>query len=310
LTEPKIIDTKMHGKDGITGAFLLQGATTTLIETGPLSSFDAVTAGLRTHGVERLDWIVVTHIHLDHAGAAGALTKVFPEARVAVHTVGAPHLVDPSKLWASAARIYGGKMEHLWGGVEPVPEDRLVMLDDGDRVDLGDRTLTAYDTPGHARHHHTYLDDATGIAFVGDALGVRLRDVGIVRPATPPPEFHLDQAVHSIDRIRGIEAQSLWLTHYGAANAGRHALDVAGACDAAIDSLQTWAKLIREARVESRDPSVVTKSVRDAIRHAQEERLAPEDLDRMEQTTSYSMNVAGYLRYFDKTEPLARGLGT
>ena len=302
MVEPQVIDTKMHGKDEITGAFLLQGATTALVETGPLSSFDTVMAGLRSHGVDRLDWIVVTHIHLDHAGAAGALTKVFPEARVAVHKVGAPHLVDPTKLWSSAARIYGDQMERLWGGVEPVSESRLVVLEDGDRVDLDDRTLTAYDTPGHARHHHTFLDDHTGIAFVGDALGVRLRDVGIVRPATPPPEFDLEEAVRSIDRIRSIGAQSLWLTHYGAANEGRDPLDVDGACDAAIDSLQTWAKLVREARAESRDPEVVTKAVKDRVRDADEGRLAPEDTERMEQTTSYSMNVSGYMRYLDKTE--------
>lgn len=305
MAEPHVIDTKMHGKDGITGAFLLQGATTALIETGPLSSFDTVMAGLRSHGVERLDWIVVTHIHLDHAGAAGALTKVFPEARVAVHRAGAPHLLDPAKLWASAARIYGDQMERLWGGVEPVPGNRLVVLEDGDRVELDDRTLTAYDTPGHARHHHTFLDDSTGIAFVGDALGVRLQDVGVVRPATPPPEFELDEAVRSIDRVRGIGARSLWLTHYGAANAGRDALDVDGACDAAIDSLKTWAKLIQEARVESRDPEVVTKAVQGGIRDAHEGRLTPEDTERMEQTTSYSMNVSGYMRYFDKTETTA-----
>jgi glyoxylase-like metal-dependent hydrolase (beta-lactamase superfamily II) len=303
LTDPKVIDTRMHGKDGITGAFLLQGATTALVETGPLSSFDTVMAGLRRHGVDRLDWIVVTHIHLDHAGAAGALARVFPEARVAVHKVGAPHLVDPTKLWTSAARIYGDQMESLWGGVEPVPESRVVVLEDGDRLELGDRTLTAYNTPGHARHHHTFLDDSTGIAFVGDALGVRLQDVGIVRPATPPPEFELEEAVRSIDRIRGIGARALWLTHYGAANAGRDALDVDGACDAAIGSLQTWAKLVREARAESRDPDVVTKFVTDAIRDAHEGRLAPDDIERMEQTTSYSMNVSGYMRYFDKTEP-------
>jgi glyoxylase-like metal-dependent hydrolase (beta-lactamase superfamily II) len=305
VVEPEVIDTKMHGRDGITGAFLLQGATTAIIETGPLSSFDALMAGLRDRNVDGLDWIVVTHIHLDHAGSAGALCRVFPDTRVAVHPVGAPHLVDPSKLWASAARIYGDEMERLWGGVEPVPDDRLVVVKDGDRVELGDRTLTAYDTPGHARHHHAYLDDATGIAFVGDALGVRLRDVGIVRPATPPPEFYLDEAVRSIERIRGIGARSLWLTHYGAADRGRDPLDVDDACDAAIESLQTWAKLVREARAESRDPEVVTKAVRDGIRELAESRLAPKDIERMEQTTSYSMNVSGYMRYLDKAEPSA-----
>jgi glyoxylase-like metal-dependent hydrolase (beta-lactamase superfamily II) len=302
LKKPIVIDTKMHGKDGITGAFLLQGATTALVETGPKSSFDVVMAGLRAHGVEHLDWIIVTHIHLDHAGAAGTLARVFPGARIAVHRVGAPHLVDPRKLWASATRIYGDQMDRLWGGIDAVPEERLVVLDDGDRVDLGDRSLVAYDTPGHARHHHTLLDDATGIAFVGDALGVRLSDIGVVRPATPPPEFHLEQAVQSIERIRGLGAKSLWLTHYGAADSGRDPLSVDAACDGAIAALRMWEKLVRDARADDRDLDVIVKSVAEGVRGVQEERLHPEEIERMEQTTSYSMNVSGYMRYLDKAD--------
>src|ERR687891_701910 len=212
---PIVIDTKMHGGDGITAAFLLRGRQTALIETGPKSSYPVVRAGLDDLGVDRLDWIVVTHIHLDHAGAAGTLARDFLEATVAVHRVGALHLVSPAKLWASAGRIYGDEMDRLWGGIDPIPEDRIRSLDDGDEIDLGDRRLLAVDTPGHARHHHAFVYDSTGIALCGDALGVRLPDVGVVRPATPPPEFNLELAIASIEKIRSVGATSLWLTHFG-----------------------------------------------------------------------------------------------
>ncbi|MEA2461585.1 MAG: hypothetical protein QOH90_1762 [Actinomycetota bacterium] len=155
----KIIDTKMHRRDGITGAFLVQGDQSALVEAGPKSSLPHVLAGLRENGVDALDWIIVTHIHLDHAGAAGSLAREFPRAKVAVHEIGAPHLVDPTKLWASASRIYGDKMEQLWGGIDPIPEDRIHPLGDGDKIELGGRTLQAIETPGHARHHHAILDD-------------------------------------------------------------------------------------------------------------------------------------------------------
>ena len=300
--DPIVIDTKMHGRDGITAAFLLRGEQTALIETGPKSSYPVVRAALRDLRVDRLDWIIVTHIHLDHSGAAGTLANDFPEATVAVHTVGAPHLVSPAKLWASAGRIYGDQMDRLWGGIDPIPEQRILTLDDGDEIDLGDRLLQAVDTPGHARHHHTFVDDATGIAFCGDALGVRLPDVGVVRPATPPPEFHLEDTVKSIERLRAIAPSSLWLTHFGAANKGQSALDVDGACDAAISSLRKWEEWVRAARTRSTDVDTVTSEVRHSARSDMESALAPEDAERMEETTSYRMNVSGYMRYIDKSE--------
>ena len=299
---PIVIDTKMHGGDGITAAFLLRAEQTALIETGPKSSYPVVRAALHDLGVDHLDWIIVTHIHLDHAGAAGTLAHDFPDAKVAVHTVGAPHLVSPAKLWASAGRIYGDQMDRLWGGIDPIPEERILTLDDGDEIDLGDRRLVAVNTPGHARHHHSFLDDSTGIAFCGDALGVRLPDVGVVRPATPPPEFHLEDTVKSIERLRGISPSALWLTHFGAADIGPDPLDVDAACDAAIASLRKWEEWIRSARTKSTDLDEVTAQVRTSARSDMESAVAPEDAERMEQTTSYRMNVSGYMRYIDKSE--------
>ena len=299
---PIVIDTKMHGGDGITAAFLLRAEQTALIETGPKSSYPVVRAALQDLGVDHLDWIIVTHIHLDHAGAAGTLAQDFPEATVAVHPVGAPHLISPAKLWASAGRIYGDQMDRLWGGIDPIPEERVMTLDDGDEIDLGDRRLVAVDTPGHARHHHSFLDDSTGIAFCGDALGVRLPDVGVIRPATPPPEFHLEDTVKSIERLRAISPSAMWLTHFGAADIGPVPLDVDAACDAAIASLRKWEEWIRSARTKSTDLDDVTAQVRNSARSDMESAVAPEDAERMEQTTSYRMNVSGYMRYIDKSE--------
>jgi glyoxylase-like metal-dependent hydrolase (beta-lactamase superfamily II) len=301
-SEPTIIDTRMHSHAGITGTFLVRGDKTALIETGPQSAVANVIEGLRGAGVESLDWIAVTHIHLDHAGAAGTLAREFPESTVAVHEIGAPHLVEPSKLWSSAARIYGDDMERLWGGIEPLPKERLRVLEDGDKIDLGGRSLQAVETPGHARHHHAYLDDTTGIVFTGDALGVRLPDVGVPRPATPPPEFDLDDAIASIERIRGLGASALWLTHFGPSDEGARPRDVADMCDAGIAALRQWAEWVTSARVTTRDLDEAAAIVKRTATVLIEDGLDQAALERMEDTTSYRMNTWGYMRYLDKRD--------
>ncbi|MDQ4142271.1 MAG: MBL fold metallo-hydrolase [Actinomycetota bacterium] len=302
MTQPITIDSKMHGLEGITGTFLVRGEKTALIETGPKSTVDNVLGGLEQNGVEHLDWIVVTHIHLDHAGAAGTLAQRFPEAKVAVHPVGAPHLVDPSKLWKSASRIYGDGMEDLWGGIDPIPNERILVIEDGSEIDLGGRRLRALETPGHAYHHHAYLDDATGAMFTGDALGVRLPEVGVVRPATPPPEFHLEKAVQSIRRIRDIGPTSLWLTHFGPHDEGERTLTVDDFCESSIEALQTWDTWVTEARRESSGLEEIATQVQARARRALEGGLQESAVKRMERTTSYWMNTSGYMRYQDKKE--------
>ncbi|MDQ3985186.1 MAG: MBL fold metallo-hydrolase [Actinomycetota bacterium] len=302
MTEPTIIDTKMHGRDGITGSFLVRDEKTALVETGPKSSVEHVFEGLRSAGIDHLDWIVVTHIHLDHAGAAGTLAREFSDATIAVHPVGAPHLIEPSKLWASAARIYKDEMEQLWGGIDPIPEERVHVLEDGDKIDLGGRSLQAIDTPGHAYHHHAYLDDSTGTLFCGDALGVRLPEVGIVRPATPPPEFHLEKAIESIRRIAQLRPESLWLTHFGPHDRGERTTGVEEFCDQAVESLRRWESWVRAAREQTSDLDEAAKIVQANATQALEQHLGEDSVDRMEQTTSYWMNTWGYMRYLDKVE--------
>jgi glyoxylase-like metal-dependent hydrolase (beta-lactamase superfamily II) len=286
----------MHGFPGITGAFVVRGEKTALVETGPKSSLDHLLGGLEAAGVERVDCIVVTHIHLDHAGAAGSLAARWPDAKVFVHPVGAPHLADPSKLWSSASRIYGDAMETLWGGIDPIPAGRIVEVGDGDTIDLGGLSLRAFETPGHASHHHAYLDESTGTLYTGDALGVRLPEVGIIRPATPPPEFDLEAAIASIGKLRDLGPERLCFTHFGVASGE----DPAEACEAAVDALVEWAGWIRSAREQTSDLDEVTASVQREAVAAYGARLDDDTVARLEQTTSYRMNTWGYMRYLDK----------
>lgn len=298
MTKPEIIDSKMHGLEGITATFLLADRKTALVETGPKSSVDNVLAGLERAGVETLDWIVVTHIHLDHAGAAGTIAQRYPEAKIAVHPVGAPHLVDPSKLWSSASRIYGDDMKKLWGGIDPLPAERVVEIGDGDTIELGDSLrLKAVETPGHAWHHHAYLEESSGIIFTGDALGVSPRGVTAFRPATPPPEFKLEVALESIERIRTSGAKEVWLTHFGPTGSS-----VDDACAQATEVLERWAAWVQEGRQRSSDIARVTAYVEEKGKAELERRLNEAEAERMEMTTSYRMNVSGYMRYFDKKE--------
>jgi glyoxylase-like metal-dependent hydrolase (beta-lactamase superfamily II) len=286
----------MHGFPGITGAFVVAGKRTALIETGPKSSLEHLLSGLDAAGIDRVDCVVVTHIHLDHAGAAGTLARRWPHARVFVHPVGAPHLVDPSKLWSSAGRIYGDAMDRLWGGIDPVPPDQIVEVADGDVIDLGGASLRAIETPGHARHHHSYLEGSTGVLFSGDALGVRLPDVDLIRPATPPPEFDLEAAIASIGRIRDLSAERLCFTHFDM----RAGEDPGETCEAAVDALVEWAGWVRAARAQTVDLDGATDVVRQRAAAAYADRLDDDAVARLEQTTSYRMNTWGYMRYMDK----------
>ena len=198
------IDTLLGGWERVTAGYLVEGPEPVLVETGSQTSVPALLDALAGLGMGPSDLaaIVVTHIHLDHAGGVGDVAAAFPGATVYVHEKGARHLADPTRLVASAALVYGDLLDSLYGRLEPTPADRIRILGDGDQVVVGpSRTLTAVDSPGHAKHHLGLHDSETGILFVGDAVGVRLPDVGVLRPATPPPDFDLDLALDSLRRF-------------------------------------------------------------------------------------------------------------
>lgn len=291
------LDTGMFGQPETTAAYLHAGRAAVLIDTGPASTVDRVLAGIAAAGVDRVDWVVLTHVHLDHAGASGALARRFPGARFAVHRRGARHLAHPERLWESVSAVYGrAEAEELWGGVDPVPEKRIRALDDGDRLELGDLVLRAVATPGHAPHHHALLDEGTGIAFVGDALGVRLPDAGTYQAATAPPDFEFEEALRSVERVRALRPAAVWLSHYGPADAGVAPLDVDGACDAAGEALRRWREWTLAALAESGPgDDAVAAGVAARARAAFPPGLDEQTRLRVETATSYRVNVAGIL---------------
>jgi glyoxylase-like metal-dependent hydrolase (beta-lactamase superfamily II) len=183
-----------------------------LVETGPASTLPALKSELAKHDLSTTDihHILLTHIHLDHAGAAGWLAQ--EGAKIYVHEIGAPHLVDPSKLLLSAGRIYGDRMNELWGQTLPAPQQNVIPLKDGDVIDAAGLQFKAINTPGHAWHHHTYrLDD---IGFTGDAAGIRLRESGLVDLPAPPPEFKLEVWQATIDRLLAENFSAIYPTHF------------------------------------------------------------------------------------------------
>jgi len=296
------IDTRMAGRTLVTSAYLVRAREPVLVETGPSTSAEAVLQGLRDLGVGPgdLPHIAVTHIHLDHAGGAGTLARAFPGATVWVHERGAPHLADPTRLVASTARVYGEeRMRALFGEVEPVPADRLRALADGERLPVGGRALEVLHTPGHASHHLALQDDATGSLFVGDALGVHLPDVRVLRPATPPPDFDLELAVASVERIRSRARGALLLSHFGPAE------EVEALCELAVRRLRAWADEVRGALDRTEDLEEVVRLLE---RRAAEDLRAdlggpPDpglDLERYDVLAPAHVNASGLVRYWRK----------
>ena len=229
-----LIDVRHLGRERVIGCWELDGI---LIDPGPTSSMEHLLEGL---GDEQPRALLLTHIHLDHAGATGTLVRRWPELPVYVHERGVRHLADPSKLLASAERLYGDRMETLWGEVAPVPERNLNPLRGGEEV-MGFRV--AY-TPGHASHHVSYFHPPSGRAFVGDTAAVRIPPSEYVIPPTPPPDIDVELWEESIDRILDWDPSSLGLTHFGAVE------DPQAHFDVVRERLREQADLARELSAE------------------------------------------------------------
>lgn len=209
------IDLLFRDTPGLIASYLLEsGGELALVETGPGSTLEALRQGLREKGVDERDIrkVFVTHIHLDHAGAAGWFAQ--NGATIYCHPNAARHLVDPSKLMSSARMVYGDQMDTLWGHMLPAPAERVVALQDGESVPLGDLQITAWDTPGHARHHHVFV---TGqVCFTGDVAGMRLEASPYLSVTSAPPQFEPPAYLKSVDRLLAGNFETLYLTHFGA----------------------------------------------------------------------------------------------
>jgi glyoxylase-like metal-dependent hydrolase (beta-lactamase superfamily II) len=292
------IDTFYGGRERYTAAYLLDAREPAIVETGPTNSVPHVVAGLELLGIapQDLAHIVLTHIHLDHAGGIGTMSQRYPSATVWVHELGARHLADPSRLVASATRIYGEEqMASLFGPVTPVPAQRIRSLADGDEIALGDRALSAAATPGHAKHQVALVDSATGAVFTGDALGIHPPDLPVLRPATPPPDYDLEQAVDSIERIRSLAGALVLFAHFGPVT------EVDRICDLAVRRFTDWTDAVRVAmeRTEDLDELVQVLEV-ESRRDVQTGAVATVDLDRLEILSGVRMNAMGILRYWQK----------
>ena len=210
-----------------------------LVDPGPTSCLKTLRTALTRAGITIADvrTLLLTHIHLDHAGAAGSLVAENPGITVYVHERGAPHMVDPSKLLASASRLYGDAMDSLWGPFLPVPEANVRVLSGGERIEVSDRTLEVMYTPGHASHHVSFFDRESSVAFVGDVAGVRTGQALFVMPPTPPPDIDVEVWNDSIDVVRKWQASTLLITHYGAHEDTAAHLDAMGAHLAAMKEM-------------------------------------------------------------------------
>lgn len=208
------IDLKFQGVEGLIAAFLIESAgELALIETGPSSTLAALRAGIEDLGYSVADVkkVLVTHIHLDHAGAAGWWAG--QGATVFVHNKGARHLIDPARLMESAQMVYGDRMDELWGEMLPACAERVVVLEDGDEVPLGDERIIARDTPGHARHHHVFV--CGDVVFAGDVAGVRLAGQTYISVTSAPPQFDEQAYQESITLLQQGGFSKMYLTHFG-----------------------------------------------------------------------------------------------
>ena len=212
------VDLEFLGKSGIIATGVIEGRSgVALVDPGPTTMLETLRRTLEAKGITfgDVEAILLTHIHLDHAGSTGTLVEASPRARVFVHARGAPHLADPSGLLASAARLYGADMDRLWGEVRPVPAARLHVLGDSDVLDVAGHVVESVYTPGHASHHVSYFLPAARVAFVGDTAGMARGDRGLVIPPTPPPDIDLEAWRRSTDRVLAWHPERLFLTHFG-----------------------------------------------------------------------------------------------
>lgn len=288
------VDTMTAGMEKVTAGYLLQAPRPTLVECGPALSIDHLVESLRGLGMDPDDlaYLVVSHIHLDHAGGAGDVLEAFPSATVVVSEVGARHLVDPERLNASSRRVYGELMDTVYGECTPIAQERVLGVADGDRLDLGDgRTLELLYTPGHAKHHISALDSDTGALFVGDSAGVRMPGMSAIRPAMPPPDFDLVLAERTLQRYLALDPTTVYLAHYGAVDPPQEALTEA------LDTMLSWVEVADEAWHEHREIDHIAETLAHRFASEIEPDADPEVQARLELLNGYRSNAMGLARY-------------
>ena len=297
------IDTRMAGYRQITAGYLIRADRPCLVETGTAPSAPVVRDALASLGVGPGDLatVVVTHIHLDHAGGVGDIATMFPAAEIVVHQRGARHLADPTRLMNSAREVYGSALEVFFGELKPAPAERIRAVEERGSVDLGGgRSLDSHYSPGHAKHHVGLIDSASGDLYVGDAAGVFIQETRDLRPASPPPDFDLPVALGSLRLFAALAPTRLLFSHFGPVD------DVAPTLERSAEELNVWVEETRHARAAALDLEHTVAMVRERTRHRYAS-LAPgadpEISTKAERISSTRANVEGIVHWHDKTEP-------
>jgi glyoxylase-like metal-dependent hydrolase (beta-lactamase superfamily II) len=282
-----VIDVNLFGARELSCSYLIDAAEPALIETGPATVFETVKGELARRGVEPKH-VVLSHIHLDHAGGVGHVAELFGGATIWVHDIGAPHIVDPTRLVASARRLFGDSLDTMYGEPVPVAEGRIRVMEEGTRIPLGDRELRVLYTPGHASHEVTLYDHDSGTAFVGDTAGVCYGE-SWQKPATPPPEFDLEAALDSIARVQKLRPQTICFTHYGTAQES--------ALEEAARDLREWDSTLRPLVLRGADEEELLAVLEPSVGEP------PGAADYVKAATDLSStrnSLLGYMRYYRK----------
>jgi glyoxylase-like metal-dependent hydrolase (beta-lactamase superfamily II) len=289
------------GENEIIGSYLLAGQNElAIIDPGPGSMVEWLLESIREAGFDpqEVTHILATHVHLDHAGAAGTLVRQMPRAQVYVHSKGAPHLLDTTKVVASASRIFGERLKLLWGEIESTPQERLTIIEGGDILNIAGRRLEVHYTPGHAVHHVIFFDAHSGELFAGDVAGVRLQGVDYVRPPTPPPDLDLEAWSDSMNLVKSLRPDVLYIGHFGAIkNISEH-------FDRLHEKLYSWGEFVLALMRDGKDEAEIISML---IEHTKPELLRaandPHAIERYEIATNFPMTVQGYMRYWRKIHP-------
>lgn len=291
------MDLRFQGRNRVIASAVVQGNSgVAIIDPGPSSCLDVLLAELDQQGImiSEIQALLLTHIHLDHAGSAGSLIRKNPEIKVYVHERGAAHMVDPSKLLASAARLYGDDMDQLWGEFLPVPRGNIFSLSGGERINVADRTFEVEYTPGHASHHVSFFDRSSQVAFVGDTAGVRTGRALFVMPPTPPPDIDVEVWRDSIELIRKWRPASLFTTHFGLHE------DADAHLDALVEHLIAMSDIAKAVIIEGGDADEQLDAFTSQARVYLRSRLPVEEVDLYDFAAPLALGWFGLARYWRK----------
>lgn len=280
------------GFDEFLGCYVLRGERTALIDVGPSNCVSNLLRGLATLNVspEEISYILVTHIHIDHAGGLGTLTEYMPQAEIMVHEKGKPHVIDPEKLWEGSRQTLG-ELAERYGKIEPVPEDRVIVAEEGMEIDLGcGISLQVLQTPGHASHHLSFVEKRDRVLFAGEAAGIFAR--GAMRPASPPP-FNLKKALAALDKLIAIAPFTLCYGHFGCIDEATAKLRMHK------EQVVLWSKVIADCVAKGTGMDEMTRELIEKDELLRELDNLPE-AQRQRESFFLGNCIAGFVAYFNK----------